>query len=303
MILGRLVLFRSELLEGSCHLRKYYLNSVFFVHNMAISKRSMGLFLQGFSCLENFEALFRPLNVDEFSLLLCSEFILNNLLYVKLFIVRNKSRESPVYIWEPRRCLYATILSPVALLPCYLRLPKLSQQRDWEFDLRIPSVLWCSWYLEQLNAVLNSGNVSELAKCSKGLRWIFYFGLDEIGDCSWQRFHQNPVESLPVTVFILLPFERILWHSAGLCLLKIILKFLNVEMVCDRKQKQLQYYSLDIMVSPRDLRCTEAGSAPRSQEAVKFRSLIFRKSITFKYSPEYLSIFSLRWPLLTGLWK
>lgn len=167
----------------------------------------------------------------------------------------------------------------------------------------LTSVLWCSWYLEQLNAVLNSGNVSELAKCSKGLRWIFYFGLDEIVDCSWQRFHQNPVESFPVTVFILLPFERILWHSAGLCLLKIILKFLNVKMVCDRKQKQLQYYSLDIMVSPRDLRCTETGSAPRSQEAVKFRSLIFRKSITFKYSPEYLSIFLLCCSLLTRLWK
>lgn len=61
------------------------------------------------------------------------------------------------------------------------------------------------------------------------------------------------VESFPVTVFMLLTFETILWLSSELWLFKIILKFLNVEMVCDRKKKQLQSYNLDIMISPRDL--------------------------------------------------
>lgn len=79
MILGRLMFFRSEVLEGSCNVRRFYLNSVFFVCSMSISKRSTGLILQGFNCLENFEALFMPLKIDEteFSLLLCLEFILN----------------------------------------------------------------------------------------------------------------------------------------------------------------------------------------------------------------------------------
>jgi len=103
----------------------------------------MCLFLQGLYCLENFEALFRPLNVDEtkFSLMHWSEFMLKNRLYIKVCFVRNGSRESPVDILEPGRCLHALLLPPVALLPCCLRLPKLPGQREWEFNLHIPTVL------------------------------------------------------------------------------------------------------------------------------------------------------------------
>lgn len=63
---------------------------------MGISKRTMVL------CLENFGALFRSLNVDETycSLLLFSDILLKNWLYVEVFIGGNESKESHMYALE-----------------------------------------------------------------------------------------------------------------------------------------------------------------------------------------------------------
>lgn len=60
------------------------------------------------------------------------------------------------------------------------------------------------------------------------------------------------VESFPVSVFLLLTYERILWLSSELWLFNIMLKFLYVEMLGDRKKNQFQSYNLDVMINPRD---------------------------------------------------